>query len=118
MSPNLTSRASMLVATPRLGCYHPMFEVDYSRTFLGRRPVDIIPQPTQANFSFRANNRLNIGQHTRLFVNLSYSPLQRDELLCIRPTGSLDVRLTRSLLSDQLLVGLSANDLLKTSKER
>lgn len=50
-----------LVATPRLGCYHPMFEVDYSRTFLGRGPVDIIPQPTQANFSFRANNRLNIG---------------------------------------------------------
>ncbi len=107
-----------LVATPRLGCYHPMFEVDYSQTFLGRGPVDITPQPAQANFSFRANNRLNIGQHTRLFVNLSYSPLQRDELLCIRPTGSLDVRLTRSLLSDQLVVGLFANDLLKTSKER
>ena len=107
-----------LVATPRLGCYHPLFEVDYTQSFLGRGPVDITPQPTQANFSFRINNRLNLGAYTKLFVNMQYSPSQRDELRRQRPSGSLDVRITRSFFGERLVVGLYANDLLKTSKER
>lgn len=69
------------------------------------------------SFSSR-NNRFNITRSLKAFLNMRYKTSQLNDLQYTKPFARVDVKLTKSYLNDALEIGVYANDLFKTDKER
>lgn len=107
-----------IVASPRFGWYNPMAEIDYSQSFLHTDGFDINKPSNRPCFNFRLNNRFNITRSLKAFLNMRYKTSQLNDLQYTKPFARVDVKLTKSYLNDALEIGVYANDLFKTDKER
>lgn len=107
-----------IVASPRFGWYNPMAEIDYSQSFLHTDGFDINKPSNRPCFNFRLNNRFNITRSLKAFLNMRYKTSQLNDLQYTKPFARVDVKLTKSFLNDALEIGVYANDLFKTDKER
>ena len=95
-----------------------MIEVDYTQSFLATNGFDIVRLPNRACFNFRINNRFNITNTLKVFVNMRYKTSRQNDLQLTQPFGRIDLRLSKSLMKERLEISLFANDILRTDKER
>lgn len=107
-----------IVASPRFGWYNPMIEVDYTQSFLGINGFDINRPSNNPCFNFRLNNRFNITPTLKAFLNIRYKTDRLNDLQSTKSFARVDVKFTKSFLNDALRIGIYANDLFKTDKER
>lgn len=107
-----------VVATPRCGWDNPMPEVDSYQFFLCTDGYDISAPSSRPNFCFKLNNRFTITHTLKAFLNIKYRTVDYDNLQYNEPYWRVDVRLSKSLFNQSLEVGLFANDLFRTSKEK
>lgn len=107
-----------VVVSPRFGWYNPMLEIDYTQSFLSTSGFDIEPLANNPCFNFRLNNRFNITNTLKAFVNMRYKTNRCNDLQHTESFGRIDIRLSKSLLKEKLEIGLFANDILHTDKER
>ena len=107
-----------IVASPRFGWYNPMAEIDYTQSFLSIDGFDINKPTNRPCFNFRLNNRFNITSTLKAFLNMRYKTSRLYDLQYSKQFAQVDVRFTKSFLNDALVIGVYANDLFKTDKER
>ena len=107
-----------IVASPRFGWYNPMAEIDYTQSFLSIDGYDINKPSNRPCFNFRLNNRFNITPTLKAFFNMRYKTGRLNDLQKTKSFARVDVKFTKSFLNDALEIGIYANDLFKTDKER
>lgn len=107
-----------VVASPRFGWYNPMVEVDLTQSFLSLDGYGVSLPPNRPSFTFRLNNRFTITPALRVFLNLKYRTANHNDLQHNQPYGRVDLKIKQALFHETLEVGLFANDLLRTDKEK
>ncbi len=107
-----------VVASPRFGWYNPMVEIDLNQSFLSLDGYGISLPPNRPSFTFRLNNRFTITPALRVFLNLKYRTANHSNLQHNQPYGRVDLKIKQELFHETLEVGLFANDLLRTDKEK
>ena len=107
-----------LVAEPRFGWYNPMFEIDYSQTFLSTAGFDIEGIASKPSFRLRCNNRFDISKTIKAYLNMKYRTCVHDGLQYTKPYSQMDIRLSKTFCKEAWQISLFANDLFRQSKER
>lgn len=107
-----------LVAEPRFGWYNPMFEIDYSQTFLSTAGFDIEGIASKPSFRLRCNNRFDISKTIKAYLNMKYRTSVHDGLQYTKPYSQMDIRLSKTFCKEAWQISLFANDLFRQSKER
>lgn len=107
-----------VVASPRFGWYNPMVEIDLTQSFLCLDGYGISLPPNRPSFTFRLNNRFTITPALRVFLNLKYRTANHSDLQHNQSYGRVDLKIKQALFHETLEIGLFANDLLCTDKEK
>lgn len=103
-----------IVASPKFGCYQPMWEFDYAQRFYSEPTTINTHQPT---FGLNLRNRFVLPHNWMAVVNLYgctdyYDPLRRH-----KGYFTMSAQIRKSFLHNRLVFNLQASDLTKGQRE-
>lgn len=106
------------VASPKLGWYQPMYEIDYWQQFFHDEDYGFGHNLSLPEFQFTANNRFVISNTFFTTLNMAYYTRSFDALQETKGYFNMDVSVNKSFLKGALMLNLYANDILKTQKDK
>jgi hypothetical protein len=109
---------SSITASPELGIYKPMFEVDYYQQFLDGSQLGVTHDFNNPGFTFIVNNRFQFSKSFSCSLNLTAQTDYDDDSHHNKGYYSASAWVRKSFFDNRLAISLSARDIFRSEKER
>jgi hypothetical protein len=109
---------SSVTASPELGIYKPLFEIDYSQQFIDGKQLGVTHHLNNPSFEFSVNNRFQFSKSFSGSVDLYACTDSDDGFSHDKGYCTVSAWIRKSFFDDRLSLRLSANDIFRSEKER
>lgn len=109
---------SSVTASPDLGIYKPLFEIDYEQQFIDGKQLGVTHRLNNPSFAFIVNNRFRLSQSFSGSVDLYACTDSDGGFSHDKGYFSASAWIRKSFFDDRLSLRLSANDIFRSEKER
>ena len=112
---HMQSTYASIVVSPKFGCYHPQYEIDYAQTFY-HEPTSF--KSNNPAFEFHVHNNFVLPSSWMLMLNFDGKTDWADPMCSNRGYFSMSAMIRKSFFKDRLVFMLQGNDLTRSIRER